>query len=194
MKQSLLYLLLVGLGFQWVSAQDFASIRLAQVEGDSVSMDDFKDSSAVVLIFSGVHCVYSKKYESRILEMIQSYQGQGIAFLMVNSNDPKVSPEDSFDRMQEHASEKAFSFPYLADPDQALAHAVKAEKNPEAFVFAHDGEAFQQVYAGALDDNPLMATAVRSNYLKMAIDHVLEGKTEALPNQAVKGCYIKHMD
>lgn len=194
MKQSLLFLVMLWMGIQGVQAQDFAEIRLAQVGGDSVSMDDFKDSSAVVLIFSGVHCVYSKKYEARILETIQAYQGKGVAFLMVNSNDPKVSPEDSFDRMVAHAQEQSYSFPYLADPAQALANAVEARKNPEAFVFAHDGQAFQPIYAGALDDNPLMATAVKSNYLKMAIDHVLAGKREALPNQTVKGCYIKHMD
>jgi len=175
-------------------AQDFTQLPLLSTTGDSVRLADFKDQKVVVLIFSGVHCVYSKKYEARIMATAEAHANDSVAFLMINSNDPDLSPEDSYEGMVEQVTTKGFSFPYLADPDQSLANAIGAKKNPEAFVFVPlPNEKFQLVYHGAIDDNPLLADRVHQNFLGDAIQHGLSGKVELLPAQPVKGCYLKSM-
>ena len=69
------------------------------------------------------------------------------------------------------AGERGFTFDYLHDPEQTLAHALGSERTPEVFVFDRDR---RLVYHGAIDDNR-DDTEVAHHYLRDALDATLAG-------------------
>ncbi len=172
----------------------FAEIELMSTDSSQVKVADFKDQKAVVLIFTGIHCVYAKKYEDRILKTIETYKGKPVAFLLVNSNDPELSPENDFGKMVARAMEKNYSCPYLSDPEQELSNALGVKKVPEAVVIGISEGKFSVVYRGAIDNNPLMGDRATVYFLKDALNHALEGNMAPTPFQPVKGCNIKSMN
>ena len=80
----------------------------------------------------------------------RDYADRGVVLVAINSNDAERYPADSFAAMVGHAQEEGFPFDYLYDPEQAVAHALGAERTPEVFVFDRDR---RLVYHGAIDDN-----------------------------------------
>jgi peroxiredoxin len=171
--------------------QDFT---LKNVDGTNVSLSGYKLKKAVVVIFTGNHCVYSKKYESRVMNLAGKYESLGVQFLLINSNNPELSEDDNFDGMKLRAMEQGYTFPYLADEDQAVAKMMGAEKNPHAFVLAPIADGFSVVYSGLIDDNPLMEDAVNNHYLAAALDQVLNGSIGAQLPTPVQGCGIKGLE
>jgi hypothetical protein len=182
----------------WVQAQVLTpvanarldSICLLNVDSNKVCLDGFRDKKALVLVFTGNHCVYSKKYEDRLIQLARTCSAKGAAFVLVNSNSPTLSQDDRFALMQARAREQQYPCPYLHDPQGRLAKAVGATKNPEAFIYQASGTSWKLAYSGKIDDNPLMDTRVEQQFLRDALDALLAGQTPP-PSQAALGCNIK---
>ena len=66
--------------------------------------------------------------------------------------------------------------------------AFGATKTPEAFLFDANGKL---AYHGAIDDNSEDANAVKSHYLKDALEAVLSGKPVPMAETKALGCGIK---
>lgn len=166
---------------------------LALVKGDSslIYISDLKEEKAVALVFTSNHCIYSKKYEDRLVELITEYQDKGVSFLLINSNSPELSSDDRMELMQARAVEKSFPCSYVKDPDAGLAHHLGATKNPEVFLGKWIDDEFKVVYSGKIDDNPLMVTRVANHYFRDALDYILEGNTEPMKPVPTVGCGIK---
>jgi peroxiredoxin len=159
------------------------------VSGNKVSLADFSGQKAVVLIFTSNYCPYSRLYETRINELVKNYKGQGVAFVMINSNDPEQHKEESEESMKEKA--KDWGVPYLSDKQQQAAKRYGASKTPEVFVLSPRGGAFTVFYAGAIDDNPQVAADVSQAYVQNALDGILIGKTVMVKSKRPVGCMIK---
>jgi len=194
-----LFLLLASAGSSLKSQVDpgFSKLELKNIDGTVTSLQEYAGEKPLVLIFTSIHCVYAKKYEARIAETVESYRDK-VQFLLINSNDPELSPEDGYQNLALRAKEKPFPTAYLVDPQQILASALAVKKAPEAFVFrpvtseeAEDSHTL--VYRGAIDDNPLQAERVSLYWLRDAIGHTLDGNEESIPSHQVKGCNIKQM-
>ena len=162
--------------------------NLPAVEGKNYSLSSFKDSRALVIIFSCNHCPYVQAYEDRIIQLQKDYKDKGVSFVAVNSNDTANYPEDSFEHMVERSKKKGFNFPYLRDEDQSVAAAFSASHTPEIFLF---NEERNLVYSGKIDDNWQEPEKVKNQYLKNAIDELLEGKDISVPETFSIGCTIK---
>lgn len=162
--------------------------NLPGVDGKNYSADTFKDSQALVVIFSCNHCPYVQAYEDRIIELQKSYKDKGVAIVAINSNDTTNYPEDSYIHMVERAGKKGFNFPYLRDEDQKTAEAYGASHTPEIFLFNKERKL---VYKGKIDDNWKEPEKVRTKYLQNAIDELLEGKEISVPETFSIGCTIK---
>lgn len=189
-------LLLLGIfsisGLQAQIDSSFTNIELQNVDSTMVKVGDIDDQKALVFIFTGIHCVYAKKYEDRILEIINEYKEMPVRFILVNSNDPELSPENGFDRMVARANEKAYPCPYLSDPKQELSKALSIKKVPETLVFRiSDQKDLSLIYRGAIDNNPLMGDRATLYYLRDALGHTLGDNPEPIPFQNVRGCNIK---
>jgi peroxiredoxin len=166
----------------------FIPFRLPGTDGGEHSPEDYVDGGAVAVIFSCNHCPYVRAWEDRMVSIQADYSDRGVRFLAVNANDAEKYPNDSFESMQERARDKGFNFPYLRDDSQETAQAYGAERTPEVFLFDSGG---RLAYHGLIDDNYEDPAAVGNNYLRDAIDAVLEGRQPATADTKPVGCSIK---
>jgi len=166
-------------------APDFS---LKAVDGKSYSLKDFAGAKALVVIFSCNHCPYVKAYEGRMVAIQKDYLAKGVRFAAINSNDSAKYPDDSFEEMVKRAKEQGFNFPYMCDQTQAVARKYGATHTPHLFVF---DAARRLAYTGKIDDNWENPGAVRSQYLRDALDDILAEKPPRLPGTHAIGCTIK---
>ena len=168
-------------------APDFALPDV--VSGKSISLADFKNSSALLVAFLCNHCPYVKHIQAGLAQMAKDFQAHGAGVVGISSNDVANFPDDSPEKMREEARRAGYTFPYLYDESQAVARAYRAACTPDFFLF--DG-AHRLVYRGQMDDarraNTLPVTGAT---LRAAVDAVLAG-TAVSPNQIPSlGCNIK---
>lgn len=156
-----------------------------------VSFSEFKNAKGIAVIFTSNYCPYSKLYDERIEQLAAAYAAKGIQFVLVNSNHPGATKDDSIEEMAKKASGKSYKFPYLADKDQQLQKILGASKTPEVFLLRPQATQYQVIYSGAIDDNPQVGTDVSKHYLKDAMEAVLGGKDPVVKNTRAIGCMIK---
>ena len=171
------------------SIQDF-TLKNA-VDGEEFSLSSYRNARAVVVIFTSNYCPYAKLYENRIQTLAEAYQDKGIKFILINPNNPERSQIEGIQKMAEKARAKSFEFPYLSDSEQKVADMFGAEKTPEAFLLKNEQGAFRVVYKGAIDDNPQVASDVSQEYLKDAIDKVLQNRSVGDEDIRPTGCVIR---
>lgn len=170
------------------TAQQLIPFRLKNVDGKTISTDDFSSAEALAVIFWCNHCPYVRAWEDRVVELQREYAGRGAQFLLVNGNDPRKYPGDSFEEMQVRARDKGYPFPYLVDETQEVARQYGAERTPEIFLFDRTGTLR---YHGAPDDNFEDPRAVVQRYFRDAIEAVLAGTAPATSETPPRGCTIK---
>ena len=171
-------------------AERAPSFTLPGVDGRDHSLDEYATSDLLVLIQSCNHCPYVQAWEGRMIAVQRDYADRGVRVVAVNSNDSTRYPGDSFGEMQARAEREGFNFDYLYDEDQSFVRALGAERTPEVFVF--DGDR-RLVYHGAIDDSR-DETAVTSNYLRDALDALLEGARPPVTETPAVGCSVKFRD
>ena len=120
--------------------------------------------------------------------MQREYEGQGVRFAAVCSNNAQAYPQDDFEHMRQRAEELGYNFPYLHDEDQEVARAYGAQRTPEAFLF--DAKRVLR-YHGRIDDNYQDLTKVLSHDLRSAIDALLAGRNPDPAETGAVGCSIK---
>jgi peroxiredoxin len=178
-------------------APDFS---LPAVDGKTYSLATFKDSKALVVIFTAVHCPTAEVYEGRIKKLIADYTPKGVGFVVIQPNSAKAlrldemgytDVGDSLDDMKVRAEYRQFTFPFLYDGDtQDVARKYGPTATPHVFVF---DEKRMLRYQGRVDSNP------REPYAKVpdaknAIDAVLSGGTVPVEKTPTVGCSIKWLD
>ena len=164
------------------------AFKLKAVDGNTYSLDSFRDSKGLIIIFSCNHCPYVQAYEDRIITLQNNYKAKGITFIAINSNEDVNYPEDSFENMRIRAEEKKFNFLYLRDEDQSVAKAFDATHTPEIFLF---NEEQKLIYHGKIDDNWQEPGKVVNQYLKNALDEMIAGKEISVSETYSIGCTIK---
>jgi peroxiredoxin len=160
---------------------------LRGVDDKEHSLRDFQDKY-VAVIFSCNHCPYVRAWEERMVAIQRDYSAKGVQLIAINSNDAAKYPEDNFENMKIRAKEKNFNFPYLRDEDQRIVRLYGAERTPEVFLFDRDSILR---YHGAIDDNYDDPRAVKTHYLRNALDAVLNGRKVTLAETQPVGCTIK---
>lgn len=171
-------------------AMDF---RLKNVDGSMVSMADFEDAKGFIVIFTCNHCPYAVAYEDRIMAIHEAYAPKGYPVIAVNPNDPAVQPADSYEKMQERAREKGFTFPYLFDDGQKVYPVYGATRTPHIFLLNKEGGDLIVRYIGTIDDNYADPSAVTQTFLADALDALIAGKSPHPEITKAIGCTIKKM-
>jgi peroxiredoxin len=167
-------------------APDF---KLPDTEGKIVSLKDFADKKALLVVFMCNHCPFVKHIIDKLVEVVREYQPKGVAVVGINSNDVDSFPQDKPSAMARVAKEKDFMFPYLYDESQSVAKAYKAACTPDFFLF--DGGR-KLVYRGQMDDSrPGSGKPVTGADLRAAMDAVLAGKQVPGSQKPSMGCNIK---
>lgn len=167
------------------------NFNLKNVDQSWISLDEYKNAPAIVIIFTCNHCPYAIAYEERIKDLDKKYRPLGVPLIAISSNNPITYPQDSFENMIIRAREKDFGFPYVFDGSQEIAHAYKAERTPHAYLLKPMDDDFEIIYKGAIDDNYRDASQVKEHYLADKIDAVLAGEDLSYSETAAIGCTIK---
>ena len=91
--------------------------------------------------------------------------------------------------MVHEAENRGYTFPYLYDESQKVAHAYRAACTPDFFVFDQSREL---VYRGQLDDSrPGNGKPVTGADVRAALDAVLSGAPVSAAQKPSLGCNIK---
>jgi peroxiredoxin len=165
--------------------------QLQGVDGRTHSLEEFAGTPVLVVVFSCNHCPYVQAYEDRMKDIQRDYQARGVQVIAINSNDDVNYPEDGFNAMVERANAKAFNFLYLRDANQKVAKAYGATHTPQLFVFDQDRKLR---YTGKIDDNWQNPEKVKKQYLREAVDALLQGAGPAEAETHAIGCTIKWKD
>jgi peroxiredoxin len=165
------------------------SFSLPNVDGRTVSRDDFKDSTGLLVVFMCNHCPYVKHVIDDFSRLAAEYQERGIAVVGISANDVSSFPEDAPDQMARVSKKYGFTFPYLYDEAQEVARVYHAACTPDFFLF--DGKN-RLYYRGQLDGSrPGNDTPITGEDLTGAVDALLDGKPSPDPQRPSMGCNIK---
>jgi peroxiredoxin len=171
-----------------------STFRLKNVDGRMISLADYAGKKGVILVFTCNHCPFAKAYEDRIGALDRKFADQGYPVVAINPSDPIAYEDDTFEQMQERARSKGYSYPYLADANQAVAQAFGATRTPHVFVLKNQGGKFTVQYVGTVDDNPQDPDSVTKRYVDDAVSNLLAGKPVVITTTKAIGCAIKWKD
>ena len=165
-------------------APDFTG--LVGTDERTYSLATFDGDAVLVVVFVANGCPTVRLYEERLAEIGRRYGDRGLRIVLVNSNNPHLSPPDAYGEMVERAKRSAFPFPYLKDADGALARSCGAICTPHAFVFDADR---RLRYRGRIDDSRTGRQLTR-NDLEDAVADLLDGRPVRVPETDPFGCAI----
>ena len=168
------------------SAPDFA---LPNVDGNTVTLANFKDSKALLVMFICNHCPFVVHLREALASFANAYQPQGLGIVAINSNDAENYTDDSPEKMKEEVASAGYTFPYLYDESQAVAQAYTAACTPDFFLFDANGKL---AYRGQFDaSRPGNGVDITGEDLRAACDSLLAGKTVSEQQSPSIGCNIK---
>jgi peroxiredoxin len=159
------------------------------VTGRTVSLKDFADKKALLVMFICRHCPYVVHVREELARLGRDYADKSVGIVAISSNDAEAYPEDAPESLKEMAIQLGFRFPFLYDESQDVARAYDAACTPDFFLF---DENRKLVYRGQLDDSrPGNGIPVTGRNLRAALEAVLAGQP-VNPNQKPSiGCNIK---
>jgi thiol-disulfide isomerase/thioredoxin len=162
------------------------SPQMLGVDGRTHTLEEFGDAKTLVVVFIGNGCPTVRAYEERLKELHEKYSGKGAQLVAVNSNNPHLSPFDTYAEMVARAGKAALPFPYLKDEDGSMARAFGAVSTPHAYAF--DGDRRLR-YRGRIDDARI-AESVTKKDLEEAVGALLEGRVPPVETTDPFGCSI----
>ncbi len=169
-------------------AEDFS---LENIDGNMVSLSDYKDAKGFIVTFTCNTCPYAVMYEDRINDLNKKYASKGFPVIAIMPNNTDVKPGDNMEAMKARAKSKGFTFPYLLDKGQKVYPKFGATKTPHIFLLQKTAKGHVVKYIGAIDDNYKSASAVKTKYVENAVDALLEGKEIKETETKAIGCSIK---
>ena len=159
------------------------------VSGRTVSLTDFREAPALLVMFICNHCPFVKHVAAELARLGDDYLPKGVAIVAINSNDVAAHPDDAPDKMKAEAQARGYKFPYLFDETQAVAHAYNAACTPDFFLFDKQQKL---AYRGQLDGSrPGNDVAVAGRDLRTALNQLLAGEFVPAEQRASLGCNIK---
>ncbi len=161
------------------------SFQLKDTTGQVVSLTDFRQKKAVVVVFIGTECPLANLYVVRLTELQKDFSPRGVQILAINSN-CQDQPKDVI----RHAQERKLPFPVLIDPGLEVADLFGAKRTPEAFLLDQTDTIR---YRGRIDDRYSVGGdrgEPKRHDLVEALQEVLANKAVSVPATPVAGCFI----
>jgi peroxiredoxin len=165
---------------------------LVDTDGNTVSLENFRGSKGLLVVFLCNHCPYVKHVANELKRIADDYLPRSVSVVGISSNDIVAHPDDSPEKMREEKAFRGYAFPYLFDETQAVAKAYHAACTPDFFLF--DGE-HKLVYRGQMDDSrPKTDKPVTGADLRAALDALLSGQPSLEKQTPSLGCNIKWIE
>jgi len=172
----------LGLGDAMVDGD----VKMKNVDGKMLSLDDIKGDKGTLVIFSSYHCPFVVGWQDVMVELGNTYMKKGIGVVFINSNDPAVAG-DTYEKMQEMATAEKYEFPFVVDATSGVAKNFGAKKTPDVFLFDASGKL---VYQGAIGEGARKPSG-GDIWLKDAMDAMLAGEPIDPAQTKAVGCSIK---
>ena len=173
------------------NAPDFS---LKDSKGKTQSVSQYK-GKYVVLEWFNPECPFVKKhYGSGNMQKLQEeFSKKGVVWLSIDSSAPGLEGHLTADQANAKMTEwKTKQTAFVLDPDGKAGQAYGAKNTPHMFVINPEGKI---VYEGAIDSkasaNPADITSA-TNYVKVALDESLAGKTVSNATTKPYGCSVKY--
>jgi peroxiredoxin len=173
------------------NAPDFS---LTDSKGKTQSVSQYK-GKYVVLEWFNPECPFVKKhYGSGNMQKLQEeFTAKGVVWLSIDSSAPGLEGHLTADQANAKMTEwKTKQTAFVPDPDGKAGQAYGAKNTPHMFVINPEGKI---VYEGAIDSkasaNPSDITSA-TNYVKVALEESLAGKTVSNANTKPYGCSVKY--
>ena len=173
------------------NAPDFS---VTDSKGKTQSLSQYK-GKYVVLEWFNPECPFVKKhYGSGNMQKLQEeFTGKGVVWLSIDSSAPgqqgHLTDEQANAKMTELKTKQTA---LLLDPDGKVGQTYGAKNTPHMFVINPEGKI---VYEGAIDSKPSSnASDIPSstNYVKVALEESMAGKTVSTANTKPYGCSVKY--
>lgn len=148
------------------------------------SLDMYRDSDVIVLVFTCNHCPVSVAYEDDLVKTAEEYGARNVQFIAINTNPADKVARDGFMEMIQRADEKNFPFPYLYDETQKVSEAYGARRTPHVYVLCAERTI---AYTGAIDRRH-----GAPYYLRNAVDALLAGEEIEVKETEARGCTVKY--
>ena len=162
------------------------SLELSDAKGQTIAVDP-SGNLATAVVFTSNGCPYALAWHDRIQDVARDYADRGVLLVQVVSNDSELQPLDSSESMAARVERGEIVGPFLRDEDQSAARRFGATATPEVFVIDQTGIVR---YHGAPDrdyDEP----GLRAEWLRQALDAVLDGRDPGTPTTPPAGCSVK---
>ena len=173
------------------NAPDFS---LTDSKGKTQSVSQYK-GKFVVLEWFNPECPFVKKhYGSGNMQKLQEeFTAKGVVWLSIDSSAPGLEGHLTADQANAKITEwKTKQTAFVLDPDGKAGQAYGAKNTPHMFVISPEGKI---VYEGAIDSkasaNPSDIPNA-TNYVKVALEESLAGKTVSNANTKPYGCSVNY--
>ncbi len=162
---------------------------LIGTHGKKVSLDDYKNVNAILVIFICNHCPYVIHINKALVGYAKDYKEKGVEVVAISSNDVDKYPQDDLEAMTVVAKKEGYIFPYLYDETQEVAKAYMAACTPDLFLFDSNKKLF---YRGQFDSSrPKNDIPVTGKDIRAATDALLNNEPGYNPQIPSIGCNIK---
>ncbi|MEO6540711.1 MAG: thioredoxin family protein [Ferruginibacter sp.] len=178
----------VGDPLQIGSSMPKADLKMQDISGKNVTMNDVKKANGLMVMFSCNTCPYVVKNQERTLAISKFATENKVGVIILNSNEALRGDDDSYEAMQSYAKEQGYAWNYVVDKNNEVADAFGANRTPECFLFDKN---LKLVYHGAIDDSPSDVSAIKRIHLQEAIKEMVGGKEITVKESRSVGCTIK---
>ena len=185
MGRLLRWIVVTGLWTPVAAALQVDDFALRDQRGDLHDLGGYADAKAVVLMVQGNGCPVVRNALPDLRAVQARYEGQGVVFLMVNSN-----LQDRAETIRAEAEEFGIDLPILVDETQEVGMALALTRTAEVLVL---DPSRQVVYRGPINDRlsyERQRAAAQHHYLADALDAVLAGDRPAIASKDAIGCLI----
>ena len=173
------------------TAPDFS---LTDSKGKTQTVSQYK-GKYVVLEWFNPDCPFVKKhYGSGNMQKLQEeFTGKGVVWLSIDSSAPGLEGNLTAEQAEKKIAEwKTKQTALVLDPDGKAGRSYGAKNTPHMFVINPEGKI---VYEGAIDSKPSSNPSDISgatNYVKVALEESMGGKTVSNANTKPYGCSVKY--
>lgn len=156
--------------------------KLSDCCGKEHTLSSLK-GKVVVLSFTSQTCPWSKGHDPDADALAKEYAGKDVVFIHIDS-----AKDNTAESIHEYKEENKLEIPVLKDVNNAFADQVGAKQTPEVFVVDKEGKL---AYHGAYDNRKEPTAKGSENYVKAAVDALLDGKPVQTAQVKAWGCGIK---
>lgn len=187
-----------------LAASAFASVEVGKpapdftatdINGKTVHLSDYSGKIIVIESYNSDCPFCHNQYKTGAMQDLQKdLAAKGVVWLLVNSVNPQNPSHRTDDQAkQEMASENMDVTAWLDDSSGKVGHLYGMKTTPHMFVIDKSGTL---VYDGAIDNqpDPVHDPKTARNYVREAVDDLLDGKPIAVSQTKPYGCSVKYAD